>query len=70
MRPIENIAVSALVEIDESPTVDVESVVRCKDCIHAQVYGDSSVSCGYWTFKCCDVMTRPDGFCSNGKKRK
>lgn len=32
IHPVEDIAVSALMEIDDTPTLDVVEVVRCKDC--------------------------------------
>ena len=50
--------------IDDAPTVDAVSVVRCKDCIH------------YWKnnpsddVPVCLASPKDDAFCSEGERRK
>ena len=46
-------------EVDEAPTVDAASVVRCKDCKY------------YMTIYCpCDgCCISPDWYCADGKRR-
>ncbi len=53
--------------LDETPTIDAEPVVRCKDCrwVH---YESADV-------RCCTLhkglaMISPDSFCSYGKRRR
>lgn len=47
-------------EVDEAPTVDTASVVRCKDCKY------------YMTIHCtCDgCCISPDWYCADGKRRE
>lgn len=56
-------------EIEESPTVDAEVVVRCKDCKHygtgacLKIYSDGNVHSANWQIR------KPDDFCSYGERK-
>lgn len=61
--------------LDETPTVDAEPVVRCKDCEHSYediVYVGGVATCGrccsYGT--CCDSPVDDDFFCRDGKRKE
>ena len=62
---------SIICYIKTMPTVDAVSVVRCKDCKHAEVYD------GYYTQVCCEngvigghgELWNPDDFCSYGERK-
>lgn len=51
--------------IESLPSVDVQPVVRCKDCKYAQNPNDSMVYCTYFE---CGTMSQND-FCSQGERR-
>lgn len=48
------------------PAADVAPVVRCKDCVYAQLLKDSKYDylCRYWNGHSCNQ----NQFCSQGKK--
>ena len=56
-------------EIEESPTVDAEAVVRCKDCKHydmgvcLKIYSDGNVHSVAWQKR------KPEDFCSYGERK-
>ena len=63
-------------DIEEAPTVDAVTVVRCKDCIYHEDNPDNAdfgwfppdkqdCWCNYW-----DNITNKQGFCSYGEKIK
>lgn len=58
----ENIVVSVIMEIDEQPTVDAVSVVRCKDCKH-MVFSDFYGECSKGHISIVSL----DDFCSYGE---
>lgn len=47
--------------IADTPTVDAEVVVRCRDCKHE--FGGSCIICGF-------QKRKPDDFCSYGKRKE
>lgn len=47
--------------LQDTPTVDAEVVVHCKDCIHYDI-GGSCIICGFQSRK-------PDDFCSYGERK-
>lgn len=52
--------------IKKAPSVDAESVVRCKDCLYTRtVYG--RLVCKYGT--CSGCILREDFFCANGMRK-
>jgi hypothetical protein len=53
--------------IDDAPTIDAVEVVRCKDCKHYSVEGETTRFgwCGYWN-KPTDEMR----YCSDGERRE
>ena len=53
--------------IDDAPTIDAVKVVRCKDCRHYSVEGETTRFgwCGYWN-KPTDEMR----YCSDGERRE
>ena len=53
----------AFEHIKRVPVVDVQPVVRCKDCRYAQNPNDTMVYCTYFE---CGTMSQDD-FCSQGK---
>lgn len=70
---------SCICQLDDSPTIDAEPVVRCKDCEHFKNYGKTSllvdgknIKAG-WCYRRIrydeEYRMPPDGFCSYGKRR-
>lgn len=52
--------------LQDTPNVDAEVVVRCKDCIYTRkLYG--RLVCKYGT--CSGCIIREDFFCANGERR-
>ena len=52
--------------VDDAPTIEPEpQIVRCKDCKYYQTRQKSG-----FLPQCCwfDVLTKPNDFCSNGRK--
>lgn len=52
--------------IDDAPTIDAVSVVRCKECKHR------NERCGMGEHRWCEMLnmsTTPDDFCSYGEVR-
>ena len=51
--------------IKDAPTIEPEQIVRCKDCKYYQTRQKS-----VFLPQCCwfDVLTKPNDFCSNGRK--
>lgn len=77
-----NIAISALKNLQITPTVDAVPVVRCKGCEHSERYERTDGIAGYYcghpqnTFVFGDRWDRvfkpvkkPDDFCSRGQRR-
>ena len=71
---------SAAIEIRQTPAVDLQPVVRCKECRHAQMTyditnGSSCKYCDYFAYKDengeCDPQLYLDGnfFCAYGEKK-
>lgn len=52
--------------IDDAPTIDAVEVVRCKDCKHYSVEGETTRFgwCGYW-----NKPTDEKRYCSDGERR-
>lgn len=46
--------------LQDTPTVDAEAVVRCKDCKHE--FGGSCILCGF-------QKRKPEDFCSYGERK-
>lgn len=64
----ENIAVSAMMEIEEAETVDAVEVVRCKDCKHC--YYDQ-IYFHYWCERTTgNIQVNENDFCSYGKRKE
>lgn len=67
-HPIEtDIVVSLMMEIEESPTIDAVEVVRCKECKHYSVEGETT------QFGWCNALEMPTDeqrFCSDGERRE
>ena len=53
--------------IEESPTIDAVSVVRCKDCMH---YNTINCSKGFGWCENIDRGTGDNFYCANGKQLK
>ena len=65
--PLENLSVSAILTIEEQPTVEAVPVVRCKNCTHwgTGVAGETE------HVKCCEYgryMVGENGYCVYGEK--
>ena len=55
--------------IEQAPTVDAVSVVRCRECKHyATVDFDGDILCGC-TLRSAMVDITPDSFCSYGERK-
>lgn len=53
--------------IEDMPTVDAESIIRCKDC---KYYRDSVGECEYvWEHQGVIVDVLEDDFCSRGERK-
>lgn len=52
--------------IDNAPTVDAVSVVRCKDCI----YYHKEIGYGFGQCSKCSLMPYQDDFCSYGERKE
>lgn len=55
--------------IDGSPTVEGESVVRCKECKHNPWNVETDYTC-VWDDDFADRPQTPDDFCSYGQRRE
>ena len=62
-------------EINDQPTIDAASVVRCKDCVGSSIWNDkliceriSNVMDGYYHGTV--EIVNPDDFCSRGIRQK
>lgn len=78
-----NVAISALKNLQITPTVDAVPVVRCRECKHAERYARIDGTAGYYcghpqnTFVFGDRWDRvfkpvkkPDDFCSYGEPKE
>jgi hypothetical protein len=61
-----------LYSIDNAPAVDVVPVVRCKDCKHAEWWGNFEYNIGQYfcEFMDANVELKGDDFCSRGERRE
>ncbi len=50
------------------PDADVQQVIRCKDCIHAEHWYRDKSRCFLWHEEGIDVFE--DGFCNYGERKK
>ena len=67
IHPLENLSVSAILTIEEQPTVEAVPVVHCKNCKHwgTGVAGETE------HVKCCEYgkyMVGENGYCVYGEK--
>lgn len=59
-------------KINNTPIVDAVPVVRCKDCIYGEWWGNFEFDIGQYfcEFMDGDVELKGDDFCSRGKRRE
>lgn len=55
--------------VENEPTVDSVSVVRCKDCRYMTEHYDIDGNVPYWTCSEWDTGTDYDGYCHYGKRK-
>lgn len=53
--------------LDALPAVDAVEVVRCRECISCVIYDEQELWCA---IQCPAFLTRPDDYCSRGKRRE
>jgi hypothetical protein len=58
--PIENLAVSVLLTIEEQPTIDAVPAIRCENC---QFFLEN------WKCMTWHMFVRPDGHCFRAKRK-
>ena len=65
IHPLENLSVSAILTIEEQPTVEAVSVVRCKNCKYF-IDGHPNVLNADGLCENADVLVDLEDFCSYG----
>lgn len=65
---IENADYFDISQIDEAPTVDVQKVVRCKDCRHGKTPTSEPSDVRYCY--CHHMFHFADYYCADGKRRR
>ena len=65
-------AIGVIHDIEDAPTIDAVSVVRCKDCMFSKVYqNDSSGVMGRFCEAFTQVrMVTDDDYCSYGERKE
>lgn len=56
--------------VEAQKAEDIVSVIRCKDCKHAEREDDGDIMCTFWDFCECNHHVLANGYCDRAERRK